>query len=314
MPRAAGSTAPREHDPGALLLSVVADAVAPRNGGPSTAALVLAAERLSTRLRQLQDDAPRPAAPTLAVNLLGAFRVRLNGMAVDDWPSGRGRSLLKYLLTHRDPWPRREVLMDVFWPGSPPAAARNSLNVAVHGLRRALRAATDLPVVVLRDGAYRLAADLQLWVDVDEFERHVAGGRGLEQAGRTAAATAEYERAVALYQGDFLADDPYEEWPVLLREHLWLTHLDLLDRLSRLYFDQERYAASATLCRRMIERDACRENAHQRLIRCYSRQGQPHLALRQYLACAEALRAELGVDPAPGTVRLREAVRRREAV
>jgi DNA-binding SARP family transcriptional activator len=314
MPRAAESTAPREHDPGAFLLSVVADAVAPRNGGPSAAELVLAAERLSTRLRQLQHEVPQPAAPTLAVNLLGTFRVRLNGVTVDDWPSGRGRSLLKYLLTHRDPWPRREVLMDVFWPGSPPAAARNSLNVAVHGLRRALRAAADLPVVILRDGGYGLAADLQLWVDVDEFERHVDGGRGLEQAGRTALATAEYEQAVALYQGDFLADDPYEEWPVLIREHLSLTYLDLLDRLSRLYFDQERYAASAALCRRMIERDACREHAHQRLIRCYSRQGQPHLALRQYLACAEALRAELGVDPAPGTVRLREAVRRREAV
>jgi DNA-binding SARP family transcriptional activator len=153
-------------------------------GGPPTAALVLAAERLSTRLRQLQDEAPRLDAPTLAVNILAMVRVRLNGTAVDDWPSGRGRSLLKYLLTHRDPWPRREVLMDIFWPGSPPAAARNSLNVAVHGLRRALRASADLPVVVLRDGAYRLAADLRLWVDVDQFQRHAGAARRLEQCGR----------------------------------------------------------------------------------------------------------------------------------
>jgi DNA-binding SARP family transcriptional activator len=258
--------------------------------------------------------APGPAAPMLAVHLLGRLRVSLDGVAVDEWPSGRGRSLFKYLLTHRDPWPQRDVLMDVFWPDSPPAAARNSLNVAVHGLRRALRAAADIPVVVLHDGTYRLAADLRLWVDVDELERHVEGGHRLEAAGDQAGAIAEYERAAELYQGDFLADDPYEGWPVLTREHLRLTYLDLLDRLSRLYFGQGRYAAAAALCRRMIEQDNCREDAHRRLIRCYSRQDQPHLALRQYLACANALRAELDVDPAPATVRLQEAIRRHEAI
>jgi len=258
--------------------------------------------------------APRPAAPTLAVHLLGRFRVSLDGVAVDDWPSGRGRSLFKYLLLHRGLSPQREVLMEVFWPDSPPAAARNSLNVAVHGLRRALRAAADVPVVVLRDGAYGLAEDLELWVDVDEFERHVENGRRLEAAGEHADVIAEYERAAALYRGDFLADDPYEEWPVLAREHLRLTYLDLLDRLSRLYFDQGRYAASATLCRRIIGHDNCREDAHRQLIRCYSRQGQPHLALRQFLACATALRSELDLDPAPATVRLQEAIRRHEPV
>ena len=250
----------------------------------------------------------------LAVHLLGRLRVDVNGVAVDDWPNGRGRSLFKYLLTHRDPWPQREVLMEAFWPDSPPSAARNSLNVAVHGLRRALRTAADIPIIVLQDGAYRLAPDLRLWVDVDEFERHAENGRRLEAAGEHADAIAEYERAASLYRGDLLADDPYEEWPVLAREHLRLTYLDLLDRLSRLYFGQGRYGACAAVCRRIIERDNCREDAHRRLIRCYSRQGQPHLALRQFLACAKALRAEPDLDPAPATVRLHEAIRRHEPV
>jgi DNA-binding SARP family transcriptional activator len=125
---------------------------------------------------------------------------------------------------------------------------------------------------------------------------------------------AEYELATALYQGDFLADDPYGEWPVLTRERLRLAYLDLLDRLGHLYFGQGRYATCAALCQRIIERDACREDAHRLLIRCYGRQGQPQLALRQYLACADALRTELGVDPAPATVQLHEAIRRHQAV
>ena len=268
----------------------------------------------SSAARTREETERNPAIPVLTVHLLGRLRVSLNDTPVEEWPRERGRSLFKYLLTHRDPWPQREVLMEVFWPHSSPAAARNSLNVAVHGLRRALRAAADIPVVVLQGGVYRLAPDLRVWVDVDEFERHVDVGRRLEAAGEQASAISEYELAASLYQGDFLADDPYEEWPVLTREHLRVAYLDLLDRLSCLYFGQGRYAACAVLCQRMIERDACREDAHRRLIRCYSRQGQPQLALRQYLACVEALRAELGVDPAPATVRLQEAIRQHQAV
>jgi DNA-binding SARP family transcriptional activator len=253
-------------------------------------------------------------APLLAARLLGRLRVSLNGVAVQRWPSGRGRSLFKYLLTHRDLWPQREVLMETFWPASSPAAARNSLNVAVHGLRRALRAAADVPVIVFEGGAYRLASGLQLWVDVDEFERHAEAGHRLENAGEQTSAVAEYELAASLYQGDFLGDDPYEEWPVLTRERLRLAFLDILDRLSHLHFDQGRYAASAAVCRRILERDNCREDVHRRLIRCYSRQGQTHLALRQYLACAATLRAELDLNPAPATVRLQEAIRRHEPI
>jgi DNA-binding SARP family transcriptional activator len=44
-------------------------------------------------------------------------------------------------------------------------------------------------------------------------------------------------------------------------------------------------------------------------MRCYSRQGQPHLALRQYRACADALHRELLVDPEPATDELARQLR-----
>jgi DNA-binding SARP family transcriptional activator len=91
---------------------------------------------------------------------------------------------------------------------------------------------------------------------------------------------------------------------VLAREQLLLTYQDVLDRLSGCWFGQHQYGACVALCRQLVASDPCREEAHRRLMRCYSRQGQPHLALRQYRACAEALRRELGVDPEPATAEL----------
>jgi DNA-binding SARP family transcriptional activator len=255
-----------------------------------------------------------PTKPVLTVHVLGAFRVILNDRPVENWPSGRGRALFKYLLTHAERPIPRDVLMDLFWPEAGPDAARNSLNVAVYGLRQALRAAAHVPVVVFHDGTYRIRTDLQLWLDVDEFERHIQAGRQLEAAGQIDAATAEYEVATGLYQGDFMDDDPYEEWPVLTRERLRVAYLDTLDRLGQIYFSQGQYAACATLCQLMLARDNCREDAHCRLMRCYSRQGQHHLALRQYQSCVEALRQELDVEPSPATMQLYERVRQRESV
>jgi DNA-binding SARP family transcriptional activator len=93
-----------------------------------------------------------------------------------------------------------------------------------------------------------------------------------------------------------------------------VTYLEVLDRLSGLYFGQHQYGACIALCRLLVQRDPCRENAHRRLMRCFTRQGQPHLALRQYHACVEALDQELGVDPDPATAALAQRIRQHQPV
>jgi DNA-binding SARP family transcriptional activator len=266
-------------------------------------------------------DDPRPSTadesgsgPTLTAHLLGHLRVTLNDRPVESWPSGRGKALLEYLLAGGDEPVPRDVLMELLWPEADPEAARNNLNVGMHGLRKALRTAAEIPVVVYQKGAYLLDPALDVWIDVREFEGHVRAARRLEATGDLATAAGEYELALALYQGDFLADDPYEAWPVLIRESLRVSYLDTLDRLSQIYFGQGVYNSCEMMCQLILARDACREDAHCRLMRCYSRQHQDHLALRQYQVCVDALHGELGIDPTQATTQLFERIRRRERV
>jgi DNA-binding SARP family transcriptional activator len=81
-----------------------------------------------------------------------------------------------------------------------------------------------------------------------------------------------------------------------------------------LHFNAGHYTACASLCQRIVEKDPCREDAHRRLMRCYSRQGQPHLALMQYRMCVQALTGELGVEADPVTVELHQHIRRHQRV
>jgi DNA-binding SARP family transcriptional activator len=155
---------------------------------------------------------------------------------------------------------------------------------------------------------------LEVWLDVEEFEHCVREGKLLESKGQIAVAVTEYDIALNLYRGDFLADTPYESWAVLDRERLRAAYFDALDRLSQIHFYQERYTTCVNLCQLILARDACREDAHCRIMQCYSRLGKKPLALRQYQICVEALRVELGVKPDAETTNLYAHIRRREHV
>jgi hypothetical protein len=121
-------------------------------------------------------------------------------------------------------------------------------------LRRVLREAKDVPVIVYSGGTYRLHPDVHLWLDVEEFDRLVERGRLHEDVGETDQATAAYEFATGLYRGEFLADDPDVTGLRLIRERLLLAYLDTLrDSATSTLCRAIRY--SANLCQRIIEQD-----------------------------------------------------------
>ena len=98
-------------------------------------------------------DTP-PVDSDIVARVLGGTRVWVRGAPIARWGTSRGLMILRYLLLQDRPVPR-DRLMDLLWPGSTPASARNNLNVAIYGLRRALEAGAPGPHVVFRDGAYR---------------------------------------------------------------------------------------------------------------------------------------------------------------
>jgi DNA-binding SARP family transcriptional activator len=256
-----------------------------------------------------------PAARTavqpgvLQARLLGSLEVRVDGAAVTSWNGQRGMSVLRYLLARRQHACSRDELLEEFWPGVPACAARNRLQVAVSGLRRALRDVTALNVVEYADGGYRINQELRVEVDVELFERGLRAAGAAERSGDREEARKTYHDAVALYRGDFAADAPFEQWTLLPRESLRIKLVDALDRLSGLELADRRIDECIATAHRMLGVDPCREDAHRLLMRCYATQGRIYQALRQYEFCSRVLKATVDAGPAPDTTRLYRAIR-----
>lgn len=251
----------------------------------------------------------KPGSPSPVVYTLGPFRVYQNDRLIDAWDSLKARSILKYLLAQGCMPVARDVLMDLLWPEAEAEAARRNLHQAIYALRQTLRQAQpDFQHVQFKDDCYLLNPEMSVWTDCEEFEKQVRAGRRLEIEGQIAAAKAAYGLAESLYQGDFLEEDLYEDWPRVQRAFLRNQYFDITGRLSKHYVRRGEFPMAAALCQKILARDNCREEAHRRLMECYQAQGQRHLAVRQYQICAAALREELDLSPSEETTALYERI------
>ena len=139
--------------------------------------------------------------PDTRIELLGGFSAVADGRPVPEgaWRLKKARELVKLLALAPQHRLHREQAMDTFWREKGPDAAANNLHQALHVARRALGA----DAIELRDELLHLGAAVT--VDVDDFERAAADAR---RAGTPAA----YRAALALYGGELLPENRYDDW------------------------------------------------------------------------------------------------------
>ena len=115
------------------------------------------------------------------------------------------RALLALLLVNRRRVVPAEQLIDGLWGEEPPASALQSLQVYVHGLRRALGSER---IETTGRGYRAVVAEEEL--DLDRFERTLERGRAALEAGRAEDAADDLREALAIWRGSPLAGLPEE--------------------------------------------------------------------------------------------------------
>ena len=253
----------------------------------------------------IEEAAPRVASmlarsSALQVRFFGHFETFCNGEAVPLGRNGKALAILKYLLAHRDRQVSQDNLMGWLWPESNLKKARWSLNSAIHVLRKLLSScpsSDNVNYILLEEGYYSLSPTVRVETDVDEFDACYERGRRLERANRRQQAAAEYEKAIELYRGDYLAEDLYEDWTMVERERLINAYVDMLGRLAAHYMESGQPQESIRASYRLLEKDRCHEDSYRVLMRCYVSLGLRDRALRQYRLFEETLLRQYGTAP-----------------
>ena len=239
--------------------------------------------------------------PAIEFRALGGFSVVRRGetVPVSEWQSRVARDLVKMLIANRGRPIHREILIDRLWPDGDAEGANHRLSVALSTIRGVLDpekehgrdhyVIADRETVALR---YELIS-----VDVEHFIERAARGMALIAAEASSDAVAACRAAVELYVGDFLEDNPYDEWAEHLREDCRALFLDVASTLADRAMDDGDHDAATRHYLRVLERDPFHEPAHMGLVSAAERSGRRGEARRLYGRYVARM-SELGVEPA----------------
>ncbi|MBF9131517.1 tetratricopeptide repeat protein [Plantactinospora sp. S1510] len=252
-------------------------------------ARVAAARLAEAEVVDLARAGPERQAAKVVVRTLGRFEVRVDGHPVPTsaWQSRKARDLLRILAARRGRPVSREQLAELLWPDEEPGRVGHRLSVLLSLLRGVLdprrRGPLDRYVVAERAS---VALDVeQVELDVELFQAEALLGLRRFERGETTLAQDILGLAEQRYQGDFLVDDPYDDWAVPVRDEmrrLYLRVVRALAELARHRGDQEQ---AAHQLRRALDAEPYDERTHEDLISVLTsagRYGEADEAHRRY--------------------------------
>ena len=244
----------------------------------------------------------RAARPPIRVQSLGRFRVLRDGEVVPTtaWQSKKARDLLKILVARRGRPTTRDTFFDLLWPDDDPEPLGNRLSVALATVRSVLDPEKHHPPewFVSADKS-AIGLDLEhVELDVELFLAAGANATRLARSGDAVGARASREMAESLYGGDFLEEDPYEDWAVSLREEAQATYISLARTLAEDAAADGDADGATRFYLRILERDPFDEGAHLGLVAALVAAGRHGEARRRYAFYATKME-EISVEAAP---------------
>ena len=237
--------------------------------------------------------APKPLLRIITLGTFAAYRGD-HLIGDDEWKRAKVKGLFKFLITNRHRRVPRDEILEALWSDLPLESAINNFNVTLSALRRVLEpylyAGATSHYLHTQEGLYWFNRHSDYWLDAEAFVE-------LAQADDERA----WQEAVNLYAGDYLAEDPYEDWAVVERERLREAYLTALARLAARHVDRGEVEAGIRHYQTILARDPYREKVHRRLMDAYDRAGRRAEAVQQYQECRRILRKDLDVEPARET-------------
>lgn len=254
-----------------------------------------------------------PASTTalsLRVRTLGGFAAWRGDDLVPaaSWRRRKVAELFKVMLSAPGYRLHVEHLLDILLPDSEPAEASKWLRLTLYRLRKILDAPGAPASHLQRQGALlTLVPTVEGtaepdWLDAAAFDRTAVEALARRDIGLC-------REALALYGGEYLPEDRYEDWAGRRREELRSQHVAVLLCLADLSRAAGQPEDVLRCLRTVLAEDPCHEVAARSLMKLFAEEGRLGEALEVHRSLAKALEVDLGQRPANET----EAIRKRIA-
>ena len=256
--------------------------------------------------------------PQLRVHQLGRFEVWPGDelISAQAWGRRKNQQLMKILLSRRGQVFSTDQLIDFMFAELDPEAALGNLRGRVGELRRVLEPGmarrTDSQYILTLASGYCFSDQALCWVDTEQFQQELDAALKAQKQGDWAKALQRYQAALALYRGDYLSEDPYEEWLLPLRQQWRERFLQALEGEAEAHLKLGDFAATVESSRKAIRHEPTLESGHRRLMLSLYYAGQQGEVQKAYEACAEILKRELHVEPSAETLKLHQQLQKRE--
>lgn len=235
----------------------------------------------------------------IKLKTFGSFTVGNGLTSVQEgaWRSEKLEKLFVYLAMNRNRGVCIEDISEAIWQveeetDNPVGALKN----LAYRLRKALRDASfgEECIVSVRGGLYKWNDDVEVTIDVEEFDRYI---NEAEMAFCRSKETAieSYEKAIALYHGDFLPLRTDTHWFMTLNAFYHSRYVNTVKALAKLYIDTGCYEKLEQLCTRAIVYERSDEQIYSYLIVARMRTKKVQMAFDTYETAKAIMDKDLGV-------------------
>ncbi|MBK9248421.1 MAG: hypothetical protein IPM69_09990 [Ignavibacteria bacterium] len=241
------------------------------------------------------------APDTISVFTFGSFRLVINGREIDrnDWKNRKkARDIFKYLLVHHRKAVPFDTLIDVLWEDAGARDLLPSLWNAASVIRKILQ--PDLPAQThsqylhVQDNCYTLDLGEIVFLDFVEFQSLIASAYATDDFNRK---IPFLEKAIALYQGDFLKEDRLAEWTSFEREKMQEQYLNALMIVATDCLERKQRSKATEYIRMSLEVDRVYEQAYEILFTMNSSPHDRQEAQKWAKFCTDSYRKEYDSEP-----------------
>ena len=240
------------------------------------------------------------AGDVIEIKMFGRFQISVGEHSIHD-SSMRTHQLwhlIEYLIAFRNKTVSQDEIIQALWPDDNIDNPSNALKNLVYRIR-SIFARHNMPyakeMIIYQRGSYQWNNTIDCTVDAEQFE--VLYKSAIDESTPVEKKIELYQRAIELYEGDYLPSSCYETWVIPISSYYHLIYFKCVYAVLELLEKQERYAEIEEICKKVQIIDQFEESVHRYLLKALIKQEKQQQALSHYGFVTDLFFRELGVSP-----------------